>query len=260
MYYSLILGIEYKKYKKPVNITLHINNLLIDNFQLSKDHDDMDISENLDVFEESMLRKYKLISIVNRYDKKHPRFDIRFTECGDNKIPKFYKVYKIPENIVCGDLRINVENSNTDYNNGFMRNMSLIKFPVIALIPHHLTQNKNEKLISTMAKIDDGLRKFKIRNKREQEIAFCKSGVSWPTVDNFCVDPKNKKFSTKRIQQKNFWIGDSFSLNIPIEQKHKTKYLCSNNQKKIGFPSTGYVDQYILASFKPLINTLYEDQ
>ncbi len=47
MKYLLVLGIAYKKYKKPAEVTVFTGDIMIDSFQLSQDHNITEVDENI---------------------------------------------------------------------------------------------------------------------------------------------------------------------------------------------------------------------
>ena len=120
MKYFLVIGIEYKFFQKPANLTVNVGNRFIDTFLLDRDYPcTTDIRCHIDpkVYEKHDKSDWlKQADWIERWDKMEKA--------------NLYKIYEIDDSTVKGNLEITVENSNNDYTNGFMNKSSLIKFPV----------------------------------------------------------------------------------------------------------------------------------
>ena len=74
MKYTLVLGIEYTKYKKPGTVEVSMNDLLIDSFQLNVDHPAMKTVPSL---EKKWLLVYNKIRNLGSFLRKNdPRLRI----------------------------------------------------------------------------------------------------------------------------------------------------------------------------------------
>jgi len=142
MKYFLVLGIEYKFFKRPGNITIHVGDNFIDTFQLDRDFLPADI----------------LPHIESKWYEKLDKSDLLTPDHPDitrwNKMPVLFKVYEIDDRAIEGKLKIKVENSNNDYTNGFMKNSSMIKFPIVALFKKELVRNRGEMMMKESLKSD----------------------------------------------------------------------------------------------------------
>ena len=108
MKYLLVLGIIFEKYKRPAKITITTENTFIDEFSLDEDKPGtQDFLEQITHNKDDMYKKH------NR-----ARIEAQFI----NKLwPNYFKVYEL-ERLPLGDgIKIQVENNNSDYTNGFMR-------------------------------------------------------------------------------------------------------------------------------------------
>ena len=246
MNYSLIVGTAFKKYKKPAEITISVNDRFLDSFTLHKDYDLIE-----DTF--SMIDT----EIYSRFQQEHMIKTDRWKDKWSGyPLPKLIKIYEIPEEHLGGILQINVANSSSDFTNGFMKNSSLIRFPILGLVPSNLLSNKTEKLMKKLLQIQDLLRKhesLKNPNKIEYNHRF-----PWPCIQNFYVRRPNEIYEKSGETDVQHWIGGDFTIEIPINKKHKI-YQIGNTKDSIGFYEAD-PRSLAICSFKPLINILSEDQ
>jgi len=137
MKYTLILGIEYKRYKDPAVVTVSIGDKFVDTFQLEKD------SAKIDQSISNIEHRW-----FNEFDKKNRLSrSINSKKIREN-VPSFFKIYQINDADIEGDLKVKVDNDNTDFTNGFMKNNSVLSLSIVALFPSVLCNNKGEKLIN----------------------------------------------------------------------------------------------------------------
>ena len=85
MKYTLIIGIQYKKFKNPAKITLQIGDRFIDTFDMEKDY--LHINDTMGQKENHWFEKWNepFYDCANRANDPH------------NSIPSFYKIYQIEE-------------------------------------------------------------------------------------------------------------------------------------------------------------------
>jgi hypothetical protein len=241
MEYTLVLGISYKKYKKSANITLHVADRFIDTFDLDKDYRSIneEILEQIDkTWYEHFERPWMLTDPFAWKD-----------------LPTFFKVYKIPKEHLQGNLKITVQNSDSDYTNGFMRNSSMVKFHVVALFPSYMTADRGKAMMKTFTDIA----------KRYEGIKAWTGGEtvqSWPCVTNLSIKAESR-LNTKSRVHVNDPIGGDVVIEIPINEKFGIKALHnakSNQTKVIDLDDAPQGHSLLLASLTPLLNIYDEDK
>jgi len=233
MKYTLVLGIAYKKYKNPGDITVYVGGRLIDAFQI--DQDVTFVCED---------------TVTSLLDETWYRWRGHHQRGRKHSVPKLFKIYEIEEQDLNGLVEIKVDNSHNDHNNGFMRNNSMIRFPMIGLFPSHFAENRGEQLMRIIEKITSGGRVTDMEDESKEV---------WPCVGSFYTKRQNNMHEKDKVVDGYWWIGGSFTAEIPIKTKHKIRYLSSIGAKGTGFlyrtPSS-----LILATCKPLLNIYNEDQ
>jgi hypothetical protein len=246
MDYTLVLGLSYKKYKRPAEFTIHVGNNFIDTFTLEKEYG----TKNKEILRDIDTTWYK-----------HFQKEWMLKDTWDD-IPTFYKVYTIPEQNLNGNLSIGIKNDNSDASNGFIKHSSLIKFHIIALFPSYLVENRGEKLMKIFTKIAN----WEYPEHSGQGIYAENKSIrnSWPLVSEIFVEPISELYEAKGHRHTSVFIGGSFNTNIPIKKKYGVKYLDSGSKKakSLGYGFTGYPSclSLVLASLTPLLNTYDENQ
>jgi len=134
MKYILILGIIYQYYKKPAVITVKANNRYIDQFSLDKDAPKSTLKKLRTHIKHEHLKK-----LDHWMNNRVPSIFVeKFLNDEDGVFyhwPNMIKTFEIDEEYLTGDLKIEVENANSNYTNGFMTKSSLVKFAYVGLIP-----------------------------------------------------------------------------------------------------------------------------
>lgn len=249
--YTLVIGIEFKKYKNPANISLSANNKFIDTFDLDKDYSANNIT--MPMIESKWYEAFKKTHWLNSLEWKEL--------WSTMPTPKLFKIYQISEEHLYDDLsgngviEIKVKNSNSDFTNGFMKNSSKIKFNQLALFPSHMSENKGEKLMKTIVRINDAIWKNGGRlDERSAKRQF------WPCASSFTVERENEVYEKNGLKDIFTWIGGSFTAKIPIKKKFKMLYLFSEDRDTKGFWSWPTPEMLCVTSFKPLLNIYNEDK
>jgi len=285
MKYTLILGIEYKKFKRPATITVHIGDTFVDTFALERDYP---LKKTTVSFSDT--EKDRLYEPSKSFDSQWI-----LDELSDREIdlPTFYKIYEIDENYVEGSIKIKVENSNSDYTNGFMRNSSWMKFKLISLVPSSFFENDGEKFIEATARLRRVEAKYckRLGLKRTPEWpknspegiqekllihadqmddepftypkthkwTYHNSRHFWPLAGLFLVRRENEKHEKDAVRHSKWRIGGNFTAEFPIRQKHRTRYIGSWARREVGL--VWLADWYLLSvACKLLINIYNEDQ
>lgn len=255
MKYTLVIGFEFKKYRKPADITIHVNNRFVDCFDLQSSYGTLqDVATLLETKWYNELNKTSWLDTKNNYWE-------------GVKIPKFVKVYHIDEEHLGGLLTIDVKNSNSDATNGFIKHSSLIRIPLMALFPSVMSENDGEGLMKTIVKSDHVIR-HKVEEDILQDIIAQKPHVKnmstglrhdWPCADSYYVRRKSEIYEKSKVVTNHHEVGGSFTAEVKIQRKHRTFFLASNLQERRGFLSSSLLSKAI-ASYKPLLNIYNEDQ
>lgn len=240
--YVLVLGIEYQYFKRPGTVTVRVGDHFVDEFRLTRDY----------------LCTNHLPHIESKwYDKQGKNHWLTRQEyIQDWKAqPSLIKVYELDHSIIQDKLKLHVQNSNSDYNNGFMSKSSLIKFSTVALFNKELVQNRGEKLFQI-------LRRFSHHRYRcVEQVGRQKTQIyKWPSAHSFRVCRHGNERTQTAISDRLWWMGGSFTAEFPIKTKHQTKYLApATDDKTIGFPEYCDPNDLMLATHTALLNTYNED-
>ena len=243
MKYYFVLGIEYKKFKKPANITIHFGDNFIDEFQLDRDY--FHARNILPQIETKWFEKYNM-----KYMLTNPNW----SKLWAKQMPSMLKVYEIDDSTIIDKLKIKVSNSNSNYSNGFMNKSSLIKFPITALFKKSLTKNLGEKMMKALLRFH---RDRFIPDDIDNEYPPLQY---WPNPRAFYSSRNDTRHEESRVKSMYHWIGGDFTAELNIKTKHHTKYLTTSADKRmIGFPVGGYhMHDLMVASLRPLLN-IYDE-
>ena len=254
MKYTLVLGIAYKKYKNPGGIAVYVGGRLIDAFQIDQDVTFVCEDTVTSLLDETWYRRLDSTKWLARLETNKDHRENRMTH---ELVPKLFKIYEIEEQDLNGLVEIKVDNSHNDYNNGFIKNNSMIRFPMIGLFPSHFAENRGEQLMRIGRTVNDCEIKHEKRagRKKPDPNLF----HTWPCVGNFYTKRQNNMFEKDKVLTGYWWIGGSFTAEIPIKTKHRIRYLSSIGAKETGFFGRS-LESLILATCKPLLNIYNEDQ
>jgi hypothetical protein len=257
MEYYLVLAIEFKKYKKPARLTIHVGDNFVDTFDLDRDY--TSTSTNI------------ISQISERFYDEFGGSDNKWTKWlkeRSTSIARLWKVYKLNGDMLQDKLTIKVENDNNDYTNGFMRMNSMIKFPLVALLKKNLVENQAEKLIKMLLKLKKAHEVFKTRlgMSTQDPLPLKKDGnvrSVWPYGDSFHVLRDNQTHGKSDVKDKDWWIGGSFTAVFPIKIKHRTKHLATpGHSTELGFAAEKITESQhlVFLFYKPLLNIYDENQ
>lgn len=248
MKYFLVLGIEYKKYKKPANFTIHVGGKFIDTFQLDRDF--LCTTGGMPQIESKWYKKNGRPHWLTRSDW--------LESWANHKLPTLFKVYELDDSDLQGKLSIKVDNSNSDFTNGFMKNCSLIRLVIPALVKKESVAMRGKKIMDYLIKLE--MEMF-IEGKKSNHITQDKR---WPVADSFTIVRDNHSHELSGQRDRFCWIGGSFTAEFEIVKKHDTKYLGtigSIQDTKWGRNRRAlHLDDLIVASFTQLLNIYNEDQ
>ena len=243
MKYFLVIGIEYKFFQKPADITIHIANQFVDTFQLEKDFPPAtDILKQIDP------------TWYEKHGKGHWLTREDWIEMWKD-IPSLFKVYEIDDSVIEGKLKIKVENSHSDYTNGFMKNSSVIRFPIVAIFQSDLTRNRGEKFMERLLQLEEAILK-----KAKDNVPVV-SDDRWPTAESFYVSRENEIYEKSGTKDHTWHIGGSFTAEFTIKKIQDTKYV-GPTEENAWIENPRYVDtsDLVLASCNQLLNIYDEDQ
>ena len=254
MKYFLVIGIEYKFFRDPVDITIHVGNRFIDTFILEKN-----FPPATDILSHVDSKWYE------KYGKEH--WITRKKYVGQwNQLPSLFKVYEIDDSALEGKLEIKVQNDNSDFTNGFMKNSSLIKFPIVALFKKDLVENRGEKIMKAIVKFCKG---WNIRAPiSEPEFSFYEANrppgfirSQWPNASSFWVARENEIHEKSGTRNLGWYIGGSFTAEFVIKTKHHMKtFAPAGGKNEFGFPDWIDTQRLVVATYKKLLNIYDEDQ
>jgi len=244
MKYFLVIGIEYKFFQKPADITIHVGNKFIDTFQLDRDFSTVKTLPHIES------KWYKKLGMEGWLTS-----EVWIKEW--NKLPVFYKVYEIEDSVLEGKLQIKVENSHNDYTNGFMKNNSQIKFPIVSIVQKDFTQNRGEKFMERLVQLEDAVDE-QVKKKGPK---LCMFKNRWPCADRFYVKRENEIYEQSGFTTNHWWIGGSFTAEFDIKNRQETKYvgLCRDSMWEENPRGITSYDMF-LASGDLLLNIYDEDQ
>ena len=253
MKYIFIIGIIFKKYKKPAKIKITTSQTLIDEFDL-----DQDLNPVLNLSSKMTHNKDKIYSKHNKV-----RIDRQIV---DREWPIYFRVYELEKLAVDDVIKIEVDNANSDYTNGFMRKSSTMQFPVIALFPKKLCTPDADMLLEFMLRAEDGWDKHITRKSNNRLSRRKKEGESarvqhrWPSRVRFHIE-RNGNDQKNHIVSKKESIGGCFSISFQIKRKHGIDYLYQDiGESDIGFWNCRDLDSLLLTSCGQLLNIYNEDQ
>jgi len=253
MKYFLVLGIEYKFFKNPADITIHVGDKFVDAFRLTRDHPSA--TNIISQIETQWYNKFGEQSWLS-----HPWWIKKWAQ-----VPSLFKVYEIDDSVIEGKLKIKVENSHNDFTNGFMKNNSLIKFSIVSLIKKDLVENRGEKMMKTIVKFGNAMEKFYKRKGLDYEDRINPPSGSirtlWLNAPSFWVSIENEKYEKSGVKDMYWWLGGSFTAEFIIKTKHRMKVFApAGGRIEFGFHDYRLPKICILATCKQLLNIYDEDQ
>jgi hypothetical protein len=134
MKYLLVVGFACDVHKKEPRARIFFGDKLIDEFNIEHHKDTLTIAKTNFFQKINILQPYSTIELVNNVQIK-------------NFIPlRFYEI-KVDKTKSQEELRIEIKNNDSNYNNGFMTNSTLIQLQVCHFFP------LDKKLLSRLVKI-----------------------------------------------------------------------------------------------------------
>jgi len=189
--YVLGLMFEYERYHTDARIRIFADECLVDEFTLANN------------ITATTVKLCKTETAGVKFNRTHTR-----------DLPEKLLLYHISSEFLNSDIRIEIKNDNNNHTNGWITKYSYIKFHGIFLIPDSLLEEKTWK---RLAKRFCGKELTLLDTEMEDKKKY------WPDLQgqDIIIDHQTCTW-TKGIYH--YTIGGSFSLTIPICEKHKVKH------------------------------------
>jgi len=261
MRYTLVIGIQHKKYKKPAKVTIGLGDRMLDTFTVYQEHKKPDDFMSLFTIDKNLETHW--------YNNTHDPIVDGPAVCrlpdqspwsrpwSRTPVPNLLKVYEIEDQHLNDKISINVENSDNNYTNGFMTKTSLLRIPVIALFPTQFTENRAKTLMQSIIRIEMSYGRMIERTGRGW--ISDETRVGWPCANSFMLYKQYRNSNSKRCKFDE-WIGGDFTAEMKVDKKFGFKYLTTEGNRKTGFPYSCSPKDLFVASFKQLLNIYNENQ
>ena len=230
MKYILAIGIIYKKYKKPMTVTIKskkfIDSFIIDKDIGSKDHPEM---HSFIVEEDISSKDHPLIQLKVRPSPKF--YELRdLGEFPYSEIPNKCYFYEIDGDALGDKISINFDCEDNNYTNGFMTKTSLFKLRMVSIIP-----KKYFKYFYKSKGQHRAIERLKKRSRKE----YIKAPNSiWPyNRKNWIWSSANTDLNKEfiNVDPNPAWLGGKMQVHIPIIKKFGVKMLDPFSDKNYGF-------------------------
>jgi hypothetical protein len=234
MKYVLGLGLKInQKYKKNSTVRVFIDESFIDEYEI----DSADTASTPVIIEE-LCYWFPKSNI-----KTLPKEDF-FVQC-----PKHWKTYVIDDSIIknSNEIRLVIDNDDTNYTNGFLTNSTLLDLRHVFLLPsdffNHFHSNAKtffQNINSIIPKKYKGVAKF-------ERSHFIKSPEGWGFVNNILGYPYpfRYKWQSNSIQQGDFEsVGGSGVLTLDLCRKNNISTFETYEKDLTFFEKYGYHNSY----------------
>ena len=196
MFHVLMLLFEYKRYKKDALIRIYADDHLVDEITLEK---------------EIKLKAVKYPEEGIYRDRMGIPPNQEYPQNGYTPVlilPEKLFLFKISQQHLNRNIRIEVVNHNNNYTNGFLTNYSYIKFHKIDLFPACLLESKNWSMLDRFFIYQDMINLWPVTH-------FPVEANSKPNTSSWCKDFDFYKYTK----------GGSFSVEFSLCKKHKITHL-----------------------------------
>ena len=187
------LSFKYYRYRQDAVVKIYADDRLVDELRLSENINYKTIIYKADdcPFEPKSLFNY------NHYDSEDYNAVLI--------IPEKLFLFEIEEKFLTRSIRIEVDNSNSNYTNGFMTDWSYIEFYEFFLLPSCFLEGKNNWM---------KIKRF------DQGQYPCLPKNFFPFINNKAV---TVKFAVEANQCDNLYfpIGGSFTIELSLHKKYK---------------------------------------
>lgn len=210
MQYGLGISFLYEKYHRPARLRIFCDDRLVDEITLY---------ENINLRCVNLGNKLKNLKV--KFAKKHKiREDVDVLNTTDIQfLPEKTFLYKVDDNFLTKNIRIECHNPNNNHTNGFMSKYSYVQFKRIFLCPMDLLNRTKY------------LEQFQKNKKMDME-----TSDNWPMLGpGFKLDA-NLGTDQWHFTRKSTWfgsprnlydlkVGGDFCLTIPL--LHRDGYICT---------------------------------
>jgi len=215
MKYYLFIGYQLiDKNKNNPKIRIFCDNDLIDEFTCDNESSTTLVSEYVEHEKES--GKQGTASI-----KRHVEFSF--------DTPKKMKLYELDSSSWHSDseIKIQVCDNNSNYNNAFMTKSSIVLLNPVFLIPKWLYEDQStmEKILIRSARHLSHLPKWK-------GIDFSDSRVQWP---GHCINPECLTYSGYENNLRSLFSGGDYERTFIIKHKHGIHFITQEGKNTVGF-------------------------
>tara|TARA_Y100001937_G_scaffold62072_1_gene85151 strand:- start:228 stop:944 length:717 start_codon:yes stop_codon:yes gene_type:complete len=238
MKYILAVGIIFKKYKRPMAVTIR-SKKFIDSFIIDEDIGYKDHPE------------------ARRNEKPPPKFfELRaLGEFPYLEIPNKFNFYEIDHDALGDKLSIDFDCEDNNYTNGFMTKTGMFKLRMICIIP--------KQFFKFFYESKGQHRAFQRMQERSSREYFQTPDSIWPyNRKTWSWSSANTDLEREwlHIDPQPVWLGGKMQVHIPIIKKFGIKMLDPYGDRKYGFIlSNIFCYKYIFEKYYQL-NMLNEDK
>ena len=240
MKYILVLSFLFKKYKKPLNLRIFSDSTLIDDLYLC---DKISLKE---VDRRKTSIKYRKFDELDFYyvSKQPPQRKSKV------HYPEKILVYEINDSILGEEIRIEVDDHDTNYTNGFMTESNLFTIQNIFLFPKESFLSKNIKKIFKLWSKNKGAL---LENEQFPSEHYRKRLIMWPG---------ESAVINNGIAERLHWYGGKKDLVVPVIKKFNTFMLWCGKSEQIKHPLHWWFNTEFLEydEIYQMLNTFDENQ
>jgi hypothetical protein len=238
---TLCLGFCCYIYKKPPTVRIYVDNFFIDEFELTDSMPKNKVTDFINVI--NSFRKTDSRRFVSELD---PTLYLDKTDINKNIKIMFFNMKNLNfNNKKSCNLKIEVKNNDTNYNNGFISNSTLVSLPIVFITSTKILENFKNFFM----KYD---KMYKKRQKIYNDINAIKN--FYKTKQNFLspFTPQSLYFYQEQSKRKisSYFFGGNGEFIFTFYKKYNT--LIENidiGYKKINQKDAGYLlslsDKYI---------------
>lgn len=198
MSYTLGLLFEYHQYRFDAIVRVYADDRLVDELCLSSAIESKVVEIN-----KSRFTEYLPESVYNR----------------QVSLPEKLFLFEIDEQHLHDRIRIEVQNDNTNYTNGFMTKFSYLKFRHVFLVPNCLLEHKTwQRLWKRFGAPDPKHHATSRINKQFPNETLPHEIIVRPDIPQ--VETLSNPTMPNKISFLDHIMGGSFSMEIPLSKKH----------------------------------------
>lgn len=257
MDYVLIILLQFRQFKGSFKLNLFSDDFFLDELSLDEPIDLRKDNWPKQEFHES----YQ--SLNENYDSFYSVYTGGAHVDDYCPCPRKIFMYQLNGNCLRASLNFNINDSNSNYTNGFMNKSNMIMFERIYLLPKKCLQASSVRsLFDRYPQYIDSLQR---QHRKGLSKAYFDSNASryriaWPSnmISNASGVDTHIDYSIPQQLQNHFWYGGKKDLYIPLTKKHGVHMMdCNRFSRPTDVPTRVTVDQLFwhhLTHYK-LINT-----